>query len=46
MIIVISKCFNFVIDRRIEKESLKDYIEKKREMFLVQVSDREIQIND
>lgn len=25
-------------DRRIEKESLKDYIEKKREMFLVQYS--------
>lgn len=25
-------------DRRIEKESLKDYINKKREMFLVQVS--------
>jgi hypothetical protein len=25
------------IDRRIEKESLKDYINKKREMFLVQV---------
>jgi hypothetical protein len=25
-------------DRRIEKESLKDYINKKREMFLVQVT--------
>lgn len=25
-------------DRRIEKESLKDYINKKREMFLVQVN--------
>ena len=25
-------------DRRIEKESLKDYVDKKREMFLVQVS--------
>lgn len=24
-------------DRRIEKEGLKDYIKKKREMFLVQV---------
>lgn len=25
-------------DRRIEKESLKEYVDKKREMFLVQVS--------
>lgn len=25
-------------DRRIEKESLKEYVNKKREMFLVQVS--------
>ena len=29
--------YNNNIDRRIEKESLKEYINKKREMFLVQV---------
>jgi hypothetical protein len=27
-----------ILDRRIEKESLKEYIDKKREMFLVQYS--------
>lgn len=33
-------------DRRIEKESLKDYINKKREMFLVQVNFKEyLEIN-
>ena len=31
---------NILSDRHVEKESLADYISKKREMFLVQVSDR------
>lgn len=30
-------CYSVFIDRHVEKESLAEYIAKKREMFLVQV---------
>ena len=35
----------FSVDRHVEKESLADYINKKREMFLVQVRDIFVTLN-
>ena len=39
MYYIIAACLTLFVGRRVEKESLAEYINKKREMFLVQVLD-------